>query len=130
MGRKTKKTSAAPASPGVQKAAGGGAVAKKGSKAKAEMADIFGAKKGKKGKKSGGHGDDTEASIAAQVAAARLKAGGGAAKKLSGGPGGAAREAGRKYTADGLPVYSEAELGISASSGGTPLCPFDCACCF
>lgn len=34
----------------------------------------------------------------------------------------------RKYV-DGLPVYTYEELGISAESGGTPLCPFDCDCC-
>ncbi|CAK9225488.1 unnamed protein product [Sphagnum troendelagicum] len=37
----------------------------------------------------------------------------------------------RKKTDDGLPVYSEAELGFNKKeAGGTPLCPFDCECCF
>ncbi|XP_010536202.1 PREDICTED: uncharacterized protein LOC104811249 [Tarenaya hassleriana] len=37
----------------------------------------------------------------------------------------------RKRTEDGLMVYTEDELGINKSnSGGTPLCPFDCDCCF
>ncbi|OVA11748.1 Protein of unknown function DUF1764 [Macleaya cordata] len=37
----------------------------------------------------------------------------------------------RKKTNDGLTVYTEEELGISKSdAGGTPLCPFDCSCCF
>ncbi|KDP34119.1 hypothetical protein JCGZ_07690 [Jatropha curcas] len=37
----------------------------------------------------------------------------------------------RKKTEDGLTVYTEEELGISNSNaGGTPLCPFDCDCCF
>lgn len=37
----------------------------------------------------------------------------------------------RKKTADGLTIYKEEELGISkADAGGTPLCPFDCSCCF
>ena len=39
-----------------------------------------------------------------------------------------ATKKGRKYV-DGLPVYTYEELGISANSGGTPLCPFDCDCC-
>lgn len=31
----------------------------------------------------------------------------------------------------GFNVYSEAQLGIDYSRGGdTPLCPFDCQCCF
>ncbi|KAG7037726.1 SPAC6G9.01c, partial [Cucurbita argyrosperma subsp. argyrosperma] len=38
---------------------------------------------------------------------------------------------GRKKTGDGLKIYTEEELGIgSADAGGTPLCPFDCSCCF
>ncbi|MBA0747662.1 hypothetical protein Gogos_004559 [Gossypium gossypioides] len=37
----------------------------------------------------------------------------------------------RKRTADGFAIYTEEELGISKSDGGsTPLCPFDCDCCF
>lgn len=38
----------------------------------------------------------------------------------------------RKRTEDGLNIYTEEELGISSSNaaGGTPLCPFDCECCF
>ncbi|KAI7988873.1 Uncharacterized protein C6G9.01c [Camellia lanceoleosa] len=37
----------------------------------------------------------------------------------------------RKRTNDGLTVYTEEELGIAnADVGGTPLCPFDCSCCF
>ncbi|KAK9274113.1 hypothetical protein L1049_018927 [Liquidambar formosana] len=37
----------------------------------------------------------------------------------------------RKKTEDGLTVYREEELGIGkADAGGTPLCPFDCSCCF
>ncbi|KAJ6994743.1 hypothetical protein NC653_017520 [Populus alba x Populus x berolinensis] len=37
----------------------------------------------------------------------------------------------RKKTEDGLNIYTEEELGFSKSSGGdTPLCPFDCDCCF
>ncbi|XP_059657092.1 uncharacterized protein C6G9.01c [Cornus florida] len=37
----------------------------------------------------------------------------------------------RKRTGDGLVLYTEEELGIGkADAGGTPLCPFDCSCCF
>lgn len=37
----------------------------------------------------------------------------------------------RKKTADGLTVYGEDELKWnSKDAGGTPLCPFDCVCCF
>ncbi|MBA0626344.1 hypothetical protein Godav_004025, partial [Gossypium davidsonii] len=37
----------------------------------------------------------------------------------------------RKRTADGFAIYTEEELGISKSdAGSTPLCPFDCDCCF
>ncbi|CAN4095540.1 unnamed protein product [Withania somnifera] len=37
----------------------------------------------------------------------------------------------RKKTADGFSLYTEEELGIGrANAGGTPLCPFDCDCCF
>eukprot|EP00920_Eleutheroschizon_duboscqi_P032325 GHVT01077946.1.p1 GENE.GHVT01077946.1~~GHVT01077946.1.p1 ORF type:complete len:143 (-),score=43.95 GHVT01077946.1:190-618(-) len=35
----------------------------------------------------------------------------------------------RNFTPDGLPIYTEAELGIG-QGGGTSDCPFDCACCF
>ncbi|KAI9087330.1 hypothetical protein K1719_030650 [Acacia pycnantha] len=37
----------------------------------------------------------------------------------------------RKTTEDGLAIYTEEELGINkADAGSTPLCPFDCSCCF
>ncbi|PKI34717.1 hypothetical protein CRG98_044895 [Punica granatum] len=37
----------------------------------------------------------------------------------------------RRRTNDGLAIYAEEELGINrADAGGTPLCPFDCSCCF
>jgi hypothetical protein len=35
-----------------------------------------------------------------------------------------------RVDADGLPIYSSAQLGIGKGSGDTPLCPFDCTCCF
>ncbi|KAK9102224.1 hypothetical protein Sjap_019478 [Stephania japonica] len=37
----------------------------------------------------------------------------------------------RKRTNDGLAIYTAEELGVSrADAGSTPLCPFDCSCCF
>ncbi|XP_020215322.1 uncharacterized protein C6G9.01c [Cajanus cajan] len=37
----------------------------------------------------------------------------------------------RKKTEDGFSVYTEEELGINnTDAGNTPLCPFDCSCCF
>ncbi|MCO5583970.1 hypothetical protein L7F22_037888 [Adiantum nelumboides] len=37
----------------------------------------------------------------------------------------------RKKTNEGLSVYTEDELGWNRKdAGGTPLCPFDCSCCF
>ncbi|GAA6026699.1 hypothetical protein JCM8202_005620 [Rhodotorula sphaerocarpa] len=35
----------------------------------------------------------------------------------------------RTKTEDGLPIYSTSELKIGLG-GDTPLCPFDCECCF
>ncbi|KAK6912793.1 Protein of unknown function DUF1764, eukaryotic [Dillenia turbinata] len=37
----------------------------------------------------------------------------------------------RKRTNDGLAIYTMEELGMDkADAGATPLCPFDCSCCF
>ncbi|KAI0307971.1 hypothetical protein B0F90DRAFT_1678964 [Multifurca ochricompacta] len=36
----------------------------------------------------------------------------------------------RRKTEEGFSIYKEDELGINAETGGTPLCPFDCNCCF
>ncbi|KAL3678210.1 hypothetical protein R1sor_021166 [Riccia sorocarpa] len=37
----------------------------------------------------------------------------------------------KKKTLDGFTVYSEDEIGWNKkNAGGTPLCPFDCECCF
>ncbi|KAG8062214.1 hypothetical protein GUJ93_ZPchr0003g17155 [Zizania palustris] len=37
----------------------------------------------------------------------------------------------RRRTADGLAIYSADELRFGkVDAGGTPLCPFDCDCCF
>ena len=36
----------------------------------------------------------------------------------------------RKFTEDGLPIYTEDELQMNnPKAGTTPLCPFDCDCC-
>lgn len=43
--------------------------------------------------------------------------------------GGAKKDPNRRYTADGLPIYTEKELGLSTEGGDTALCPFDCDCC-
>ena len=41
------------------------------------------------------------------------------------------RDPKRKYTDDGIPIFSIDELHIGkAGSGKTDLCPFDCDCCF
>ncbi|KAH9835665.1 uncharacterized protein C8Q71DRAFT_762972 [Rhodofomes roseus] len=36
----------------------------------------------------------------------------------------------RQKTEEGYTIYKEDELGMSNSGGDTPLCPFDCDCCF
>ncbi|KAF9015306.1 hypothetical protein BDQ17DRAFT_1340825 [Cyathus striatus] len=36
----------------------------------------------------------------------------------------------RRQTDEGWSIYKEDELGISNEGGDTPLCPFDCECCF
>ncbi|KAI0961436.1 hypothetical protein AcV7_000536 [Taiwanofungus camphoratus] len=36
----------------------------------------------------------------------------------------------RRKTEEGFAVYKEDELGITDQGGDTPLCPFDCQCCF
>jgi len=36
----------------------------------------------------------------------------------------------RRKTEEGFSIFKEAELCISPEAGGTPLCPFDCDCCF
>ncbi|KAF9458218.1 hypothetical protein BDZ94DRAFT_124477 [Collybia nuda] len=36
----------------------------------------------------------------------------------------------RRKTTEGWFVYKEDELGIHDKGGDTPLCPFDCDCCF
>ncbi|KAF8641144.1 hypothetical protein AX17_000786 [Amanita inopinata Kibby_2008] len=36
----------------------------------------------------------------------------------------------RRRTEEGWLVYKEDELGIGEGGGDTPLCPFDCDCCF
>ncbi|KAJ6519624.1 hypothetical protein C8R45DRAFT_952136 [Mycena sanguinolenta] len=36
----------------------------------------------------------------------------------------------RRKTEEGWSIYKEDELGIGNEGGDTPLCPFDCECCF
>ncbi|THU91761.1 DUF1764-domain-containing protein [Dendrothele bispora CBS 962.96] len=36
----------------------------------------------------------------------------------------------RRKTEEGWSIYKVDELGIDEESGGSPLCPFDCNCCF
>ncbi|KAH9047544.1 hypothetical protein EDB84DRAFT_1460893 [Lactarius hengduanensis] len=36
----------------------------------------------------------------------------------------------RRKTEEGFSIFKEDELGINVEAGGTPLCPFDCNCCF
>ncbi|KAI0793399.1 hypothetical protein C8Q75DRAFT_750060 [Abortiporus biennis] len=36
----------------------------------------------------------------------------------------------RRKTEEGFSIYKEDELGITGQGGDTPLCPFDCQCCF
>ncbi|QRV72447.1 hypothetical protein RhiJN_00461 [Ceratobasidium sp. AG-Ba] len=36
----------------------------------------------------------------------------------------------RKRTEEGYAIYKEDELNIGLDGGDTPLCPFDCDCCF
>ncbi|KAJ7107629.1 hypothetical protein C8R43DRAFT_1044712 [Mycena crocata] len=36
----------------------------------------------------------------------------------------------RRKTEEGWSIYKEDELGIGDNGGDTPLCPFDCDCCF
>ncbi|KAF8740551.1 hypothetical protein AX14_008164 [Amanita brunnescens Koide BX004] len=38
--------------------------------------------------------------------------------------------AARRTTEEGWLIYKEDELGIREDGGDTPLCPFDCDCCF
>lgn len=41
------------------------------------------------------------------------------------------RDPNRRYTEDGIPIYTEEELGLNnPKAGTTPLCPFDCDCCY
>jgi len=42
---------------------------------------------------------------------------------------GSARKDGSTHTEDGLKIYSAEELRIGKGQN-TPLCPFDCECCF
>lgn len=35
-----------------------------------------------------------------------------------------------RRTEEGYAIYDEEELGLAKYGGNTPLCPFDCDCCF
>lgn len=39
-------------------------------------------------------------------------------------------EEARKKTEEGWNIYSEVELKLDKKGGDTPLCPFDCTCCY
>ncbi len=118
-------------------------VAKESSKN--EIDAIFGGKKRKKEVGTAGSGEDQKSGAAAAAGAAEIensdvrevrsrkkkktKTKKTAGKSLE--PVEKSSGLSRKKTDDGLPVYSEAELGFNKKeAGGTPLCPFDCECCF
>lgn len=44
--------------------------------------------------------------------------------------GNAQEDRARRRTEEGFRVFREDELGLGKSGGDTPLCPFDCDCCF
>lgn len=112
--------------------------------AKAEIDDIFSSAKRKAapdasctkpdeqqaGGKVRAEGGDGKASKAGQppAAAASKKA------KVEGSKDdifGEQGKSGRKKTEEGFVIYTEDELGLGKKGGGdTPLCPFDCDCCY
>ncbi|GAQ88826.1 hypothetical protein KFL_004620060 [Klebsormidium nitens] len=108
-------------------------VAKSGKrKAGDEIDSIFGTAK----KKGAAAGDEKGVSIPGSKvktsSKSKSKLGGGKEKQKLGQKPKAVKVPGaRKRTNDGLTVYSEEELGFAKKdAGGTPLCPFDCQCCF
>ncbi|PIN22433.1 hypothetical protein CDL12_04863 [Handroanthus impetiginosus] len=100
-----------------------------------EIDDIFAGKKRKKPEKD--EKADSEETV--KVSAANAKSHDGL-RKVKNGKSKSLKDSGideptsrsrRKRTADGLSIYTEEELGIGKpEAGGTPLCPFDCDCCF
>uniref|UniRef100_A0A1J3IVD2 Uncharacterized protein C6G9.01c n=1 Tax=Noccaea caerulescens TaxID=107243 RepID=A0A1J3IVD2_NOCCA len=89
-----------------------------------EIDDIFGGrKKKKKPELENTNKEETKVEIAKKNRKRKRKENGGLNKNP--------KTRVRKRTEDGLPVYTEDELGFNkAYAGGTPLCPFDCDCCF
>ncbi|XP_068644820.1 uncharacterized protein C6G9.01c [Aristolochia californica] len=93
-----------------------------------EIEEIFSTLKKRKKPDQGETGEVTKAACIKQ----KLKKKKNKAKQVT------AKESGfvdppkpRRRAEDGLAIYSAEELGIGKSdAGGTPLCPFDCDCCF
>ena len=154
-GAKAKRKQRAEGAPLAGIALGEGGGASKAAKARAgsaELDDIFGALGAKR--KAAAAAVAEAAAAAACAAAARggggIAGGGGKKKKMKGEPGGSSREIdpvfGEDYDLDraidpqnakvhrhdaasGLRVFKAHDLGLGRG-GGTPLCPFDCKCCF
>ncbi|CAG7898247.1 unnamed protein product [Brassica rapa] len=97
---------------------------KKTGKIGKEIDDIFGGRKKKKMKVEVETSEKEEATVKkARVAKRKRSEVEGFNSNQKTGP--------RKRTEDGLLVFTEDELGINkANAGNTPLCPFDCQCCF
>ena len=90
-------------------------------KPRSEIDEIFGGKKRKKTitEKTEKPSDD----VISRPKKTKKKKDVGFEDDLSCGP--------RKKMQDSLAIYTEEELGINKEdAGGTPLCPFDCSCCF
>ncbi|CAF2240044.1 BnaA08g11600D [Brassica napus] len=98
--------------------------AKKTGKIGKEIDDIFGGRKKKKKEVEVETSEKGEAPVKkARVAKRKRSEVEGFNSNQKTGP--------RKRTEDGLLVFTEDELGINkANAGNTPLCPFDCQCCF
>uniref|UniRef100_A0A7S0RKZ3 DUF1764 domain-containing protein n=1 Tax=Chlamydomonas leiostraca TaxID=1034604 RepID=A0A7S0RKZ3_9CHLO len=106
---------------------------KQAKKSTSEIDDIFGAaapgKAGKKGEEDGALKD-----IAAKVEEARKAKAAAKKPKVEGSKDdlfGEESKKSRKKTEEGYAIYTEDELGLTKAGGGdTPLCPFDCDCCY
>eukprot|EP00878_Enallax_costatus_P005690 GHUV01005967.1.p1 GENE.GHUV01005967.1~~GHUV01005967.1.p1 ORF type:complete len:158 (+),score=39.64 GHUV01005967.1:99-572(+) len=105
-------------------------------RAKDEIDAIFGSKKKKEiVEQHEEPGDEQEVNrelqdIAKQVAAEKAKV---KKPKVEGSKDdifGEQTGAARKRTAEGYAIYGEDELGLGKKGGDTPLCPFDCDCCY
>ncbi|XP_073222619.1 uncharacterized protein C6G9.01c-like [Cicer arietinum] len=98
-------------------------------KAVSEIDEIFAGKKRKKSdaKKTGKAGDVTKSADNTKKMKNEKKK----SKRVDDGEFVDRPSRPRKKTEDGLTIYSEEELGLSkGDAGNTPLCPFDCSCCF